>query len=742
MPHLRILKRNYRISSDDFPLPVGCSLFWRVLWAIMLGIATAVQLSSGDRGCQSYGLPAYMVFTILLFCFSMITGSLVMREGMKGSIVETEERKDMDNYLIAHTILMILQFICAIFGMVLFASTLNIPCFSDDSNYTLLLLAIVVFTQITDSCCVFCCFIALAGNRIDDATIESMSVNKVADEVWEKRVSKCVNRLSICNCIGGGSSILENDVIEFAHELSKLFNHKGFLDLVPGDVAAGLLLVRAQQRQTYKDVLRNDAEALELEINVDDLVIEFDEADSPSSGRAIPDKHSSSSSSSSESSPPKSSRKRNGKSMLIGADGVTGTKRRGLTLHALRNRRKLENKNAEDCKVLQALADMAPYAISLYTVACLMLVNPITFPCRLCYTGMENCGKHPRGEVIFGETPCCGCHEAANLHHLRRKENSKKAELIYANFNSTVGFTPYAMYLDHINKSVVIAIRGTLSLDDCITDVQIETISLSHYADKHGVKNVKDRYAHRGFAANASNIIDDIEEHGILAKVVLGDEENAALHPDYKIKVCGHSLGAGITPLVGYFLRGKYEPDKIHCYCFAPNPSTVDPATAEEMKEYVTSMILGNDVVSNASLHNVLYLRERVLDSLARAKTNKTYIWQSIYKDFHPRMLLHDEIPESRKDFQECIQNFLECTNEHLDLLKPQLAMPGKIIHLVEDESYKTCGVMFAKRYIPYEVSKEFFMEIKVTGAMLMDHRPDYYCDRLDETIENLEFDI
>jgi sn1-specific diacylglycerol lipase len=50
--------------------------------------------------------------------------------------------------------------------------------------------------------------------------------------------------------------------------------------------------------------------------------------------------------------------------------------------------------------------------------------------------------------------------------------------LIYANFSNEVTVKPYAVFVDHENQALIITVRGTLSLEDCITDAVAHPESL------------------------------------------------------------------------------------------------------------------------------------------------------------------------------------------------------------------------------------------------------------------------
>lgn len=56
--------------------------------------------------------------------------------------------------------------------------------------------------------------------------------------------------------------------------------------------------------------------------------------------------------------------------------------------------------------------------------------------------------------------------------------------------------TPYCIMVDHVWRCVVISIRGTMSLDDCLIDLQAEPTSMSEAGRRWGFDGT-DMYAHQ-----------------------------------------------------------------------------------------------------------------------------------------------------------------------------------------------------------------------------------------------------
>jgi len=75
-----------------------------------------------------------------------------------------------------------------------------------------------------------------------------------------------------------------------------------------------------------------------------------------------------------------------------------------------------------------------------------------------------------RSHVNVNNDNCCFC----NLAALKLTTNVKDVDLLYASFENNVFQTPFFIALDHGERFIVVAIRGTMSLRDAITDLSAE----------------------------------------------------------------------------------------------------------------------------------------------------------------------------------------------------------------------------------------------------------------------------
>ncbi|XP_022246378.1 sn1-specific diacylglycerol lipase alpha-like isoform X2 [Limulus polyphemus] len=114
------------------------------------------------------------------------------------------------------------------------------------------------------------------------------------------------------------------------------------------------------------------------------------------------------------------------------------------------------------------------YALAVYGWPMFMMVHSGTCCCKLfpylrccCIPGRE---KSKRDRATIVEDNCCYCNYAALqkmcLHH--------NMEIIYVTYHVEVGETPFLVALDHERRTVVVSIRGTISLQDVITDLNAD----------------------------------------------------------------------------------------------------------------------------------------------------------------------------------------------------------------------------------------------------------------------------
>lgn len=134
---------------------------------------------------------------------------------------------------------------------------------------------------------------------------------------------------------------------------------------------------------------------------------------------------------------------------------------------------------------------------------------------------------------------------------------------------SNINMPRHIVFFDHLTHSIVVAIRGTASMSDIITDLSVDTEPFVH----NGVHMV----AHSGIAQAAETLLGPIRAAIAGARRMKGEKYRA-----YNVVVTGHSLGAGTACLLGMRLSEKQpggeQPSDVTVFAFAPPPVLSEPA--------------------------------------------------------------------------------------------------------------------------------------------------------------------
>eukprot|EP00899_Mesostigma_viride_P019601 jgi/Mesvir1/27642/Mv07372-RA.1 len=159
--------------------------------------------------------------------------------------------------------------------------------------------------------------------------------------------------------------------------------------------------------------------------------------------------------------------------------------------------------------------------------------------------------------------------------------------------------------VDHDNKWVVLAVRGSLHITDALTNVHAKSVPFLG------------GWAHEGMAIAARHT-------AINHLPAIGDALRQ--FPDYSLIVTGHSLGGGVAALVAMLLHSNdpcvaqavFQDDDeaaalrlhpmpaitgVRAFCFAP-PCVISNTLAQHCAPYVKSVVCGKDVVPRLSISN------------------------------------------------------------------------------------------------------------------------------------------
>ncbi|XP_073722692.1 diacylglycerol lipase-beta [Misgurnus anguillicaudatus] len=373
----------------------------------------------------------------------------------------------------------------------------------------------------------------------------------------------------------------------------------------------------------------------------------------------------------------------------------------------------------EDLEVeLEKAAHCMQFAVAAYGWPMYVYSNPLTGLCKLSGDCCRN--RNAEHDLVGGDN--LGCHftsilQSTGLHY---------RDFIHVSCHNQIYEIPFFVALDHKREAVLVAVRGTLSLKDVLTDLSAECENLSI----EGVSGTC--YAHKGISQAANYIYKKLVNDGILSQAF-----NIA--PEYKLVITGHSLGAGTASLLAVLLRSTHP--TLECYAFSPPGGLMSKSLAEYSKQFVISVVLGKDLVPRLSIPNMEDLKRRILKMVSNCSKPKYKIlmhgcWYELFggtpDDFPTELenrreevlnqpLLGEESLLVRRSstYQSLSSDDSPTHPTHLPLY-----LPGRIMYITEEgPTRRHCFSQV--RYRAEWSSEMAFRNVLISPRMIADHMPD-----------------
>mmetsp|Transcript_28945 Transcript_28945/g.74256 ORF Transcript_28945/g.74256 Transcript_28945/m.74256 type:complete len:492 (-) Transcript_28945:1419-2894(-) len=230
----------------------------------------------------------------------------------------------------------------------------------------------------------------------------------------------------------------------------------------------------------------------------------------------------------------------------------------------------------------------------------------------------------------------------------------------------------HAVFVDHLTRSVVLAIRGTASFKDCVVDaVAVPTEAL----DGRGI-------SHKGIASAASDMLEAVMPY-----------VTEALHhvPGYTPIVTGHSLGAGTALMLALTLRHQADfwkeklpsgtLEALEVFAFAPPPVWAPLSSLSEADTKGLYVFINNlDMIPRSTLRNLeVFFNQLALVDQAVAEDYSTYDLITVLMGMDSGDLAQEI---SRRVASAVEQADKERESEKKEWQHEQLFHPGRIFHL------------------------------------------------------------
>ncbi|XP_004691708.1 PREDICTED: sn1-specific diacylglycerol lipase beta [Condylura cristata] len=357
--------------------------------------------------------------------------------------------------------------------------------------------------------------------------------------------------------------------------------------------------------------------------------------------------------------------------------------------------------------------------------------NPFT---GLCKIGGDCCGSRTTEyELVGGDQ--LNCHFGSILH----TTGLQYRDFIHISFHDKVYELPFLVALDHRTESVVVAVRGTMSLQDILTDLSAESETLNLECE------VQDCWAHKGISQAARYVYRRLVNDGILSQAF-------SIAPEYRLVIVGHSLGAGAAALLAIMLRHCHP--HVRCYAFSPPRGLLSKSLYEYSKKFIVSLVLGKDVIPRLSVTNLEDLKKRILRVIAHCNKPKYKIllhgcWYELFggnPDNFPTELDggdQGDLTQPLLGEQSLLTHWSSAYSFSSDSplespsKYPPLYPPGRIIHLEEEgTSGRFCSCSTAQ-YSAKWANESEFSKILIGPKMLTDHMPDILMKALDSVVSD-----
>ncbi|XP_049300000.1 diacylglycerol lipase-alpha isoform X1 [Anopheles funestus] len=341
-----------------------------------------------------------------------------------------------------------------------------------------------------------------------------------------------------------------------------------------------------------------------------------------------------------------------------------------------------------------------------------------------------------RNTVDVVDDNCCFCNYAA----LKKMLELGEVEVIYATYHVDIAETPFFVAIDYNYNKIVISIRGTLSMKDVLTDLNAEGEPLPLNPPR------EDWLGHKGMVQAAIYIKQKLEEENLIQRALKHNPARGTQR--FGLILVGHSLGAGTASILAILMKQQY--DVLHCYSYSPPGGLLSMPAVEYSKSFITSVVVGKDVVPRIGLYQMEALRADLINAIQRSIDPK---WKTIACSAiccccgpEPTSVMMMSTKDSNVQRYKQERNSARQSTVHpndnsiaLTLHHP-LYPPGRIIHIVRHHPIQE-EQMLKKRDPVYQAiwaDNKDFDEVLISPVMIQDHMPDTVLAALEKVVASI----
>ncbi|KAG5681216.1 hypothetical protein PVAND_010670 [Polypedilum vanderplanki] len=338
--------------------------------------------------------------------------------------------------------------------------------------------------------------------------------------------------------------------------------------------------------------------------------------------------------------------------------------------------------------------------------------------------------QHDNAKVI--EDNCCLCNYTA----LKEMIGDGDVEITYVTYHVDIGETPFFVAVDYARQKIVISIRGTLSMKDILTDLNAEGEPLPLNSPR------EEFLGHKGMVQAAVYIRNKLQEENLIDKALNHCPERGT--QNFGLIITGHSLGGGTAAILAILLKQDFA--NLECYSYSPPGGLLSMPAVKFSYDFITSVVVGKDVVPRIGLHQMESLRADLINAIQRSIDPK---WKTIACNMiccccgpEPSSVMQMSEQDSNvnaynEQKEKSRHSSVHPSDKSIALtLHHPLYPPGRIVHIVrhhttqDEQAFKHEPV-----YQAIWANTTDFDEVLISPVMLQDHMPETVLSALEKVV-------
>jgi len=269
--------------------------------------------------------------------------------------------------------------------------------------------------------------------------------------------------------------------------------------------------------------------------------------------------------------------------------------------------------------------------------------------------------------------------------------------IIHAEWFSNYMSPAHLVCVSHEKRKIIVTIRGTMDLHDCLADVICNYESVIE-------NDITIKY-HKGMNKCALTKLLIVEAHVMQA---------LQQYPDYGIVFTGHSLGAGTAGIVALHFKKKNPQLNIKAWLYGC-PPVLDKDNVYRTHDFITSVINRDDIIPRLTYGSLYDLKAMIKYVLKENPTMSKRVWQVVSAGGNMPKAVSTRVTNSVGQTGINIEKLKELKTQE------KLYVPGRIVFMFTPPE-KT------NRYWYAEIDDNMvFDEIVLSTHMYRDHMPNNY---------------